>query len=61
MTVTRENLKNKKTKVKFKILEKRKEFFDAKFVDTINAPKFFWSNINTLIYNENSKIIDMII
>ena len=44
-----------KNKIKFKIIEKRKHFFDDKFSATVNDPKKFWSNINTLIYNKNSE------
>lgn len=46
--------------MKFKILEKRKEFFDSKFINTINNPKIFWNNINTLLYNRNSNKKDTI-
>lgn len=44
-----------KNKVGAKIIQKRKEFFDSKFIDTINDPKKFWKNINSLIYNKNSE------
>lgn len=41
--------------MKTKIIEKRKKFFDKKFLDTVNDPRKFWHNINSLLYNKNSK------
>lgn len=43
-----------KKRVKFRILESRKEYYDKKFSNTIDNPKLFWNNINSLIYNKLS-------
>ncbi|MBN1252535.1 MAG: reverse transcriptase family protein, partial [Bacteroidales bacterium] len=44
-----------KNKVGAKIIQNRKEFFDNKFRNSVNDPKKFWSNINSLLYNKNSE------
>lgn len=44
-----------KNKVKTKITEKRKEFLDSRFKNSVDNPKKFWNNINELLYNKSIK------
>lgn len=52
-SIYKKEFNKQKNKVKFKIIEKKREFFDSKFIKTIDDPKKFWNNINELIYNKN--------
>lgn len=53
--IIRGEFNRQKNKVKTKIIEKRKQFFDNKFSITVDDPKRFWANINFLLYNKYSE------
>lgn len=53
MQVKKEFILQKK-RVREKINEKKKKFYDNKFGETVHAPKLFWKNLRELLHNDST-------